>query len=355
MKAMRLSAAVAALTVVAGAAAAQEIPCGTEYVVQRGDTLSILAERAYDNSRQFSQIYNANIVQIGGNPGVIEVGSRLFIPCLDQALRPSTASVETIREEPAVEDVEPVEERVITIVTGSDRAPLQNEDQEQGGMFTEIMNVALGKVIDTDGYKIDFIKDYGAHLQPLIADLHYDLSFAWYRPNCDVIERLGPDSQFRCNNLNWSEPVYEQIVGFYTRADAAQPLSYADTFGTTVCRPDGFATFMLEEHGLVEPNVTLVRPSSLADCFEGLARGDYDMAVAAVDVAEGLMVELGAEEQIVRNDVLDTVSTLNVVTSKNNPAGLEMITMVNEGLAEIKDNGEWFEIVRRHLAQHRAR
>jgi len=314
-----------------------------------------LAERAYDNSRNFQIIYNANIGEIGSNPGIIEVGSRLFIPCLDGDLVPSTANTDAIRTEETVEQVAPVEDRVITIVTGSDWAPFQNEEQEQGGMFTEIMNVAMSKVSEPDGYKIDFIKDYGAHLQPLISDLHYDLSFAWYRPNCDVIDVLGADSQFRCNNLEWSEPVYEQIVGFYTRAGDVQPLTYDDMFGKTICRPDGYATFMLEEHGLVAPNVTLVRPGTPKDCFVGLADGTYDMAVMAVESANGLIGELGAEDAIVRNDVLDTVSTLNVVTSKNHPNAGELIAMLDEGISEIKDSGEWFEIVRRHLAEHRSK
>lgn len=350
-----------ALCLTAGAAVSQSdaasepIQCGQDYTVARGDTLSLIAERAYNNSRSFQLIYNANSDVIGSNPGIIEVGARFFIPCLDGAVAPSTADASVIRTEPTVEEVVPAEEQVISIVTGTGWAPFQNEDQEQGGMLTEILNVALSKVADQDGYKIDFINDYNAHLQPLISDLHYDLSSAWFRPNCDKIDLLGADSQFRCNNLDWSDPIYEQVIGFYTRSGEAQPLTYDDMFGKTICRPKGYATFMMEEHGLVEPNITLARADNAFDCFEGLADGSYDMAILAIEAAEGNIAQLGAEDQIVRNDVLDTVATLNVVTSKNHPNGEAILAMVNEGIADIQNSGEWFEIVRRHLAEHRSR
>ncbi|MEM8869794.1 MAG: transporter substrate-binding domain-containing protein [Pseudomonadota bacterium] len=355
MNAKTFLATSAFLGLMSGAAAAQSIECGTDYTVRPGDTLSNISVAAYGDRSNFQLIYNANSATIGRNPSIIEVGDRFFIPCVDAPVVPSSANAENIRTEETVELVEPVEDRVITFVTGTDWAPFQNQDQEQGGMITEVVNVAMSKVRAPEGYKIDFINDYSAHLQPLLSDLHYDISFAWFRPNCDKIELLGEGSKFRCNNLDWSEPLYEQVIGFYTRADAAKPLTHTDMFGSTVCRPAGYATFMMEEHGLVPPVITLERPTSPMDCFEGLVDGTYDMVVQAVDVADDAISKIeGARDVVYRNDVLDTVATMNAVVSKNNPNKEVYMALLNEGINELKDSGEWFEIVRRHLAEHRA-
>ena len=50
---------------------------GEEYVVQKGDTLSRLAERFLGSANQWKQIADANAIQ---NPNVISVGMKLNIP-----------------------------------------------------------------------------------------------------------------------------------------------------------------------------------------------------------------------------------------------------------------------------------
>ncbi|MEM8786968.1 MAG: transporter substrate-binding domain-containing protein [Pseudomonadota bacterium] len=345
----------ATLALSAGAAAAQSIQCGQPYTVQRGDTLSQIADRAYGEPQSYQLIYSANAAVIGPNPGIIEVASVFNIPCLDAPLTASTASAAVIRQEDTTERLAPAPapNQQIRFVTATDWAPFHDQNQEQGGMLTEIVNVAMSKVRGEDGYKIDFINDWSAHLQPLISDGAYDISLAWFRPNCDVIDRLGEGSQFRCNNLDWSEPLYEQIVGYYTRADAPAPVGYQDLFGRTVCRPAGYSMFMMEEHELVEPNITLAQPGTPDGCFQGLVDGSYDVVVLSADVADGAISELGATDTVIKHDALDSVATIHAVTSKNNPNGLSYIAELDDGLRQLKDSGEWFEIVRRHLAEHR--
>ena len=339
----------------AGVAAAQDIACGTTYVVSPGDTLSAISNRAYGVPGEYPTIYRVNSGTIGPNPGIIEIGMVLDIPCLDGAVPASTADNSVIRREATTELLPAPEDRQIRIVTASDWAPYLNEDQEQGGMITEIVNVSMQKVTEEGGYKIDFINDWGAHLQPLISDSAYDMSLAWFRPNCDVVERLAEGSQFRCNNLDWSDPLYEEIIGFYTRADYPTPLSHSDMFGTTICRPAGYSTFMMEEHNLMPPNITLVQPNSPSDCFRQLADGAVDGVVLSVDVSDDAIRSLGVQPQVKHIDTLDSVATLHAVTSKNNPNGLAYLAVLNDGLNQLKESGEWFSIVRRHLAEHKAK
>ena len=74
------AALVAGLTAIAAPAFA--VDCGSTYTVQRGDTLSGIAKRAYGSTGTFQIIYSANADAIGPNPALINVGARLDIPCL---------------------------------------------------------------------------------------------------------------------------------------------------------------------------------------------------------------------------------------------------------------------------------
>lgn len=53
---------------------------GAVYIVQQGDSLTSIAQRAYGDGNQWPLIYNANKQVIGNNPNVIQVGQVLHIP-----------------------------------------------------------------------------------------------------------------------------------------------------------------------------------------------------------------------------------------------------------------------------------
>jgi nucleoid-associated protein YgaU len=63
---------------------AGQIQAGTNYTVQPGDTLSSIAQRAYNDGSQASWmvIYSANQQVIGGNPNQIRPGQVLTIPAI---------------------------------------------------------------------------------------------------------------------------------------------------------------------------------------------------------------------------------------------------------------------------------
>ncbi|MEP3846058.1 MAG: LysM peptidoglycan-binding domain-containing protein [Paracoccaceae bacterium] len=339
------------LSAIASTAYSQE--CGEVYTVRAGDSLSQIASRVYGSAGTFQIIYSANSASIGPNPGVIVIGTRLDIPCLDNVSQ-STADPEAIANADTTEALPAPLADVIRVVAGGNWAPFLNEEQAQGGMLAEIINVALENATDSPKYSIDFINDWGAHLTPLISDHRYDFSLAWFRPNCDIVDRLGDGSKFRCNNLLWSETLFEQILGYCTPVGEATPATYNDLFGKTICRPAGHSTFMLEEHDLVEPNVTMVRADTPQECFLGLAEGRYDLAALAVDTADGIIKSEALGDRITPNHSLSQVLTAHAVISNTNPNAEDYLKVLDDSLLEMKSNGEWFNIVRRHLSEFRA-
>ena len=350
-------AALAAGGMSASGAAAQSVACGTDYTVRAGDFLSSIAQRAYGvrEGWRFSLIYNANADVIGPNPGLIDVGAVLFVPCLGGDSEGSGADAAAIRRVETVEALPaPEPDRPIRVVTGTDWAPFLDEDQEQGGMITEIVNLALAEAEGSPDYRIDFINDWTAHLSPLLTDHAYDFSIAWTRPNCDLIDELDEDGQFRCNNFDWSEPLYQQVVAYYSLSELEEYTDHAQLVGLRICRPDGYSIAMLEEVGLSDPDVTLVRPVDPAGCLAALGSGEADVAVLATDVVEGLLAAADGDAPDVRmHEPLAYVSALRAAIAKTNPRREAFLDALNDGLAKIKDSGVWFSTVRRHLTEHR--
>lgn len=391
---MRLTALIGAfgLTAMFGAGAeAQSLACGGEYTIKRGDTLQKVTRLAYGEGLSWNFLYNANKRVVGSNPSLVEVGMKLSIPCRDgqtpgataqapaadsstesssaassstaaAAATPAVATATTEAAAPRVTNaslglnvpgVPTPGSSTLRFVTGSDWAPFQDPSLQNGGMITEIVDQAMLTQGDAESHKIDFINDYSSHLQTLIADIAYDFAFAWFRPNCDKIEKLGPESQFRCNSLDWSDPLFEQIIGYYMRSNEANiPATHADLKGRTICRPKGFALFMLEEIDLVEPAVTMKHPINTKDCFEMLTSGEADVVVLATMVADGAIIRAGMADEIAEQPQLSTVATMHAVTSVNNPRGAEQLERVNNGLRQLREDGTWFQIVQRHLTAH---
>lgn len=379
---MRLTALIGAfgLTAMFGAGAeAQSLACGGEYTIKKGDTLQQVTRMAYGDGLSWKFIYKANKAVVGPNPSAIEVGMKIKVPCrrgqtpgvTAKAATPKAAAettsvaattAPTVTATPAatqaslplnVPGVATPGSSTYRFVTGSDWRPFQDQELQNGGMITEIVDTAMETQRGPDGHKIDFINDYSAHLQTLIADIAYDFSFAWFRPNCDKMEKLGAGSQFRCKALDWSDPLFEQIIGYYMRADDANvPATHADLLGRSICRPKGYALFMMEEFDLVEPAITLKRPVNTADCFEMLAKGEVDVVVLATMVADGAIAAGGMADQIAEQPQLSTVATMHAVTSINNPNKDAQLAVLNEGIRNVRESGAWFEIVQRHLVEH---
>ena len=335
-------------------ASAQSLQCGSVYTVKSGDSLSKIARRAYGDTTAAQLIYSANSKIIGSNPGLIYIGTVLQIPCLNQS-GPSQANAAAIRQVNTTDALPAPLGNRIRVVVGTDWAPFTNEDQEQGGMITEVTNLALSKADGNPAYKIDFVNDWSAHLQPLITDHAYDFSIAWFKPKCEIADRLGKDAQFRCNNLDWSEPLFEQVLHYYTRADHPRPATYTDFYNLTFCRPQGYSTSQLAENNLVEPNVKFAQPEKVEDCFAGLAEGKYDVVFINSNTADDAIAALGVQNKIVAQEHLGQISAMHAVIAKTHPRREQYLAALDSGIRKIKASGEWFRIVTRHMAEHKAK
>jgi polar amino acid transport system substrate-binding protein len=353
-------AAASVLALAAGALPSLGQEACKSYTVKRGDTLTNIAMRVYGN-KNFAAIFQANRGAIGNNPNLIEVGVTIEIPCADGTVAPAgaaaeTAAAETAPAEPAateaiaeVTPAAPAEEPLteIAFVTGNDYPPFAGEDLPNGGIFTQLVRTAMARGDEKQKFSIDFINDWSAHLDSLLPRHAYDATFPWSRPDCENLPTLPEKDAYRCTDFDFSESFYEIVDGFFavkgSGLDTAQ--NYDAYLGKRICRPESYSLSGLASAGLIEPAVTLVRPTTVSECFEALATGTVDVVAIEVQVASDALADLGLKNDVVEDPHLAQVKTLRVMVHKSNPHREEILSVIDRGLTSMRESGEWFDIV----------
>ncbi|MEM8754596.1 MAG: transporter substrate-binding domain-containing protein [Pseudomonadota bacterium] len=341
-----------------GPVAAQEGPiaCGGKYRVVAGDTLSLIAQRAYGPTASFEDLYRVNSRTIGGDPSRLQIDMVLDVPCRDGSGEVAAAAPATPVAVPTAAPARASEIGALRIVTADNWRPYTDETDPNGGMVPDIVGAALSNVAAESDYRIDFVNDWGAHLDPLIVDGMFDVSVPWVKPDCDAGAYPDDEVAFRCERLAWSDPLFEIVSAVYVKR-AAEGGAADDTSinGKTICLPADHAINGLVRLGFAPPIIEIVREDSPEDCIEAVATGEAFGTLLTTSVAEDAMQETGLADQIYEVPSLSIVDTIHAVTAINNPRREETLALLNAGIAAVRENGQWFEIVQRHLIKHKAK
>lgn len=325
------------------------------YTTRAGDSLGTIAEAAY-GAFDYQQIFHANRNEIV-NPNAIEAGLVLKLPCADGSLPGAAPADPIVRPVPARADtvIRPSSqfEPPIRIVSANGWAPFVGEDLAGGGMLVRIATTALNRGGNSRDYSVNYVDDWSSHLQTLLPLGAFDVSVAWYMPDCLRTDAMSEAMKSRCTELDSTVPVYEAEVGFFTLPGNAYESARvpADLAGARICRPKGRFTFDLEAEGLAEPVVTMAIPDTVTDCLELMQAGKADVVSLEVESVVAAARELGLEDRLVRNPHLTKVLGMSFVTHKTNPRGRVYIAMLNRGLAEMRQSGELSAIVSESLAE----
>lgn len=350
---------VAAATLGLGILAAQGAAaqsCGGVYTVQSGDSLSLIADSLYKDAGKWSVIHTQNISAIGPRPNAIRVGMRLDMPCIGGL----PVGLEGGKQITSVEPVaaRPVEivagnaafRNKINLLTGDDFKPFTGKDLHNGGLITDLVNTAMTAAEPEQGYAIHWVDSWDSHFDPLLSNALLDIGFPWYRPNCDEL----PDS-YRCANLLFSEPLFETLMLMFAAAD--RPLTYNtddDLLGKAICRPKGYDTSIFDENGrnwLRDEKIELVTGNTPEHCFELVLDGKADALVLNEFGGREKMSDLGLNEQIQIVPQPISIQSHFIVVHKSHPDADKLLAVVNEGVKEIRENGEYQRIVEDHMAR----
>ncbi len=220
-----------------------------------------------------------------------------------------------------------------------------------GGLITEVVDSAMKNNAEVKDFGIYVVNDWSSHLDPLLTDAVMDLAYPWYKPDCKAM----PDN-WRCENLYFSEPMFEILVLLFTSKD--RPIAFnsdKDMEGKTLCRPKGYFTHDLEGNGrlwLTKGLVKLVQPITMADCFEMLEDGEIDAVAINEFTGRTAMKDLKLEGKV---DIVQSrplsIEGLHVVVGKSHPQAKEMLGLINAGLSGLKDSGDYQKIIDSHMTR----
>lgn len=354
LKLGRAAAIGAAVLIAPGLVSAQEA-CSI-YTVKDGDSLGSIAQAAF-GSFDYQMIFNANRNLIE-NPNKLVPGTQLKIPCEDGSLPGEQAATDIIRaqeeKQAATRKRSSLYEPPIKLVSGSGWEPYTGENLKGGGMLVRLATTALQRGGNDREFTLSFVNDWQAHLDTLLPLGAFDISIAWYKPaDCSNLEAMDENTRYRCTQLDWSLPIYESVSAYWTRTDSdyANVTAYSDYAGARVCRPEGFSLAELSSEGLVEPVITLVQPPRPEDCFRMLVNGEVDMTLLDLEGGDAALKAVPEAQGVVEpNPNLSKLQTIHFISHKTNPRGRVYLTLLNRGLNEMRESGEWYAIIQDSLA-----
>lgn len=353
-KKFRLAALTVAVTALPFAASAQEA-C-TTYTVKDGDTLGTIAQAAY-GTYDYQMIFNANRDALAANPSSLPSGLQLILPCEDGRLTADSElntiiEAETEKQE-ATHSNNSAYEPPLKFVTANNWMPFADESLSGGGIFVRMAATAMQRGGNDRGYVISYVDDWMSHIDVLLPTGAFDVSIAWESPDCTKLDLLGEFSVRMCTDFDFSLPIYETAYAFNTLVDSkyASARVFSDYAGAKICRPEAWPMGDLEVQGLVEPLVTYVHPKDPIQCAEMLLAGEIDLYSIEAETSTSNFKELNASEKVVPNPALATFITYHYITAKSNPRGRVYIAMLNRGITEMRESGEWYDIVATGLAE----
>lgn len=346
-----LAAAMISLPIIASAQEA----C-TTYTVKDGDTLGTIAQAAY-GSFDYQNIFNANRDALAANPNSLPAGLQLVLPCEDGRLAPdqelsSVIAAETEKQETTAKKSN-VYEPPLKFVTSNDWKPFTDESLTGGGIFVRMAATAMQRGGNNRDYAISYVDDWMSHIETLLPSGAFDVSIAWEAPDCSKLDMLGEFSARMCTDFDFSLPIYEAAYTFNTLPDSkfANARSFSEYAGAKLCRPEAWPMGDLEVQGLAPPVIEIVQPKSPMECAELLVKGEVDIYSIETETSVSNFEELGVSDKVVTNPALTTFISYHFLTSKSNPRGRVYIAMLNRGITEMRESGEWYDIVATGLAE----
>jgi ABC-type amino acid transport substrate-binding protein/phage tail protein X len=335
-------------------AAAQEA-C-TTYTVKDGDTLGSIAQAAY-GSFDYQNIFNANRDALAANPSSLAAGTQLILPCEDGRLTPDQELSAVIEAETQKQETTKAKSNVyeppLKFVTSNNWKPFTDETLTGGGIFVRMAATAMQRGGNDRGYEVSYVDDWMSHIDVLLPSGAFDVSIAWESPDCSKLDMLGEFSARMCTEFDFSLPIYETAYSFNTLADSkyAGARAFADYAGAKLCRPEAWPMGDLEVQGLAPPVIEIVQPKNPIDCAEMLLKGEVDVYSIEAETSTTNFTELGGTDKVAVNPALTTFITYHFLTSKSNPRGRVYIAMLNRGITEMRESGEWYDIVATGLAE----
>jgi polar amino acid transport system substrate-binding protein len=218
--------------------------CGTDYVIQEGETLGGIAQRVYGDSSQWSLIFYANQDRLGSNMTLLVPGQPVRIPCAGSAERPDVqADAPATPSSPAgpADFVLSSMIRHIEFLTAEGYTPFADRTLQNGGLLLDLLTISMGQIEEqakgTFTHNISWVNDWAAHLNPLLITRAFDVGIPWTKPDCSDGPALDTSSRYRCEKFFFSDPLYEDVTALFLSNNS--PINFYtddEILGKTLCQ-----------------------------------------------------------------------------------------------------------------------
>ncbi len=320
-----------------GAAQAASIACGEAYVAKSGDTVGKVAAKAFGPGLHRQLFVNAMMHRHGANGGSLAKGAIVDIPCA------TNNGLDLPEDYWSASTTVPAE--VTVQVAGYDPATIASA-QNTNALLAALLDQAMREGLLTPVFRQ--LPSGNVSAQRPFADGQgaQDVSFPWRRTDCAEAQNAA---QALCKGALWSDPFFEITSGAYVREDAFAG-GLAGVMGRRVCIADE-SRAAVAQSGLVSDQILNRALGGLASrCLTMLWLGDVS-AVIVPDISAAAEVRKNpTAPQLKKLDGAVFSDMIHAVVDSRNPNAERILQRMNEGLAEIRNSGAWYDIVRVQLS-----
>ncbi|MCB1509853.1 MAG: transporter substrate-binding domain-containing protein [Hyphomicrobiaceae bacterium] len=180
-----------------------------------------------------------------------------------------------------------------------------------------------------------------------------DISLPWPTVRCDRPAELTLTSAILCDNVLYSEPLMQVVLGLYVLSNAPISLDKPDSLrGKTLCAAEGQDLSRLNEtmrRWIASGRVTLMRRATALDCVAASQRRQADGFIVPDLEGRHLLKRLGVQGLFRMDEQPLATVGLHAVVSKTLPNARQLIRRINDGIRRIRQNAEFAAVMRRHL------
>ncbi len=331
------------------------------YTVQPGDSLSIIAERFYNDASRWRELYRANKRRIR-NPGILVVGWELIIPNVPERSNlpeqpdvpqadlkrleaeplplpapasPPVAAIPLPRVSlpPATADLPEGTGKQITLVIGREFPPFTGKTLPQQGMLTDVVRTAL----ESMGYDVEFEFWGRAHGFKAAQEGRFSGTFPHF------IKRA------HLTHFFYSKPLFQMLIRGFVHA--RKPFKFdqiEDLSGRVVCRPEGYDLYDLQPL-LLKNRITLKAPKAIETCFKMLMQGTVDVVSVHEFTGQEVLHDAGLTEHVCMLDNVISVDTVHLLFPKRILQSEGRMKTFDQTLTRLETAGALEKIYSRHL------
>jgi polar amino acid transport system substrate-binding protein len=241
-------------------------------------------------------------------------------------------------------------------VLAAERPPLADRHLPDGGVIAALVNASLRMADGRDGSRSDVEMSWTSTL-PTIERLQnentIDLSLPWESADCEQPNDLAHASAMLCDDVFYSEPVLQLVIGLFALADGGFDFNTDESiFGKSICVPLDRDASVLNGGGrkwLSERRITMIRRPTLLDCISLAQQRETDAFVASDLEGRYALGQLGLSQLFKMMERPLGTRGVHVIVPRERPQAEELVSAVNQGLKQLKQSDAYSSIIRQHL------